>query len=126
MESFEHEFFKDDEVLVTQSRFICDGKTYAIRNISSVTMFTKAGEYNAFVIILLIGFSIVMMFAGSNMFFIIPLPIIILYIIFGRSKNEYVVKINSNSGESNALVSLDKEYVESVVNALNESIIFRG
>ena len=32
----EKTFYEDDEVLVTQSRFVANGKTFAMRNISSV------------------------------------------------------------------------------------------
>ena len=32
-------FLKDSNVLVTQSRFVAGGKTYAMRNISSVTKY---------------------------------------------------------------------------------------
>ena len=42
MESYnqsEKIFYQDKNVTVTQSRFVVDGKTYAMRNISSVTNF---------------------------------------------------------------------------------------
>jgi len=52
----EKTFYQDQNVLVTQSRFVANGKTYAMRNISSVSNFRikKSGCLAAFFII--IGF----------------------------------------------------------------------
>jgi uncharacterized membrane protein len=41
-------------------------------------------------------------------------------------KNEYSVRIQSNSGESDGLISVNKEYIQQVVNAVNSAIIHRG
>ncbi|MDO3641277.1 DUF6232 family protein [Mucilaginibacter sp. L3T2-6] len=50
------------------------------------------------------------------------LGIIILFAI----KNEFAVRISTNSGESNSIISKDKTYIQKIVNALNEAIIHRG
>ncbi|EEQ09834.1 hypothetical protein ymoll0001_18190 [Yersinia mollaretii ATCC 43969] len=45
---------------------------------------------------------------------------------FKKIQPEYIVVLNSSSGEAQALRSYDKNYIQSVINALNESIVFRG
>jgi hypothetical protein len=48
---------------------------------------------------------------------------------FSVSKGEhpsYGVRIGSASGESNVLVSKDKGYIETIVNAMNDAIAKRG
>jgi len=42
------------------------------------------------------------------------------------SKPTYAVRIGSASGESNALVSKNGEYIENIVAAMNDAIIKRG
>ncbi len=41
-------------------------------------------------------------------------------------KDEYAVRISTNAGETNSLVSKDKSYIQEIVDALNEAIINRG
>jgi hypothetical protein len=41
-------------------------------------------------------------------------------------KDKYVVRIGSASGETDALVSEDRDYIETIVDATNEAIIGRG
>ena len=41
-------------------------------------------------------------------------------------KDEYSVRISSNSGEANGFRSKDKDYIQKIVNALNDAMIHRG
>ena len=41
-------------------------------------------------------------------------------------KPDFIISITSNSGDSNVLVSKNKEYIKTVINAINEAIIYRG
>lgn len=41
-------------------------------------------------------------------------------------KNQYAVRISTNAGEVNSIVSKDRDYIQKIVNALNEAIIHRG
>ena len=47
-------------------------------------------------------------------------------VIMIYSRDDFSVQISSNSGESNALISKDKIYVQKIVDAVNEAIIHRG
>lgn len=47
-------------------------------------------------------------------------------VIAALSKPSYIVRLGSASGEADALISKDREYIQKIVNALNEAIIKRG
>lgn len=119
----ETKFYQDSAVIVTQSRFVTQSKTYAMRNISSVHVFeiikskTKA--------ILMVFFGLIFLF--SKDIFWIGIIIIALGIWWLFSiKNEYAVRISTNAGEANSIISKNKDYIQKIVNALNDAIIHRG
>ncbi|MCT2408436.1 DUF6232 family protein [Chryseobacterium antibioticum] len=119
----ETKFYQDSSVTVTQSRFVTQSKTYAMRNISSVHIFeiikskTKA--------ILMAIFGVLLLF--SKDIFWVGIIVITLGIWWLFSiKNEYAVRISTNAGEANSIISKDKDYIQKIVNALNNAIIHRG
>lgn len=116
-------FFQDANVTVTQSRFIVDGKTYAMRNISSVSNYRIVKSKAIPVLITAIGilclfdnalrgYGAIMALVGGIWWYLL--------------KDEYSVRINSNSGESNAFRSKDEYYVQTIVDAVANAIVFRG
>lgn len=116
-------FYQDGFVTVTQSRYVTESKTYAMRNISSVHVFeiiksrTKA--------VLMIIFGLFLLF--SKDIFWIGIIIIALGIWWLLSiKNEYAVRISTNAGEANSITSKNRDYIQKIVNALNDAIIHRG
>ncbi|WP_153396626.1 DUF6232 family protein [Chryseobacterium vaccae] len=116
-------FYQDGFVTVTQSRYVTESKTYAMRNISSVHVFeiikskTKA--------VLMIIFGLFLLF--SKDIFWIGIIIIALGILWLLSlKNEYAVRISTNAGEANSITSKNRDYIQKIVNALNDAIIHRG
>lgn len=116
-------FYNGNSVTVTQSRFVTESKTYAMRNISSVHLF-EIVKNKAKAIVLII---FALLFLFSKEFFWIGLILIALGIIwFIFIKNEYAVRISTNAGEVNSIISQNKEYIREIVNALNEAIIHRG
>ena len=52
--------------------------------------------------------------------------VLLAVFIFKKLKSEFSVYLNSSSGESQALKSKDKNYIDQVINALNSSIVHRG
>jgi hypothetical protein len=93
-------FYKDGNVTVSQARFITNSKTYAMRNISSVHIFEIVKSRRLPVILIVIGF--LMLFSDSARvagLVFIALGIAILFAI----KNEFAVRISTNSGESTVL-----------------------
>ncbi len=116
-------FYRDETVLVTQSRYVTSSKTYAMRNISSVHTFEIVKSKTLPGILILIGF---LMLFSEEMRIVGGVILFLGVLILLLMKNDYAVRISTNSGEANSIVSSDREYVEKVVNALNEAIIHRG
>ncbi|MBK1894867.1 DUF6232 family protein [Chryseobacterium paridis] len=116
-------FYQDNSVLVTQSRYITESKTYAMRNISSVHIFEI--EKNRIGPVLIIVFGIPFLFS-RDVFWIGLILIAVGVLRLFSIKNEYSVRISTNAGEANSLVSKNREYIQTIVNALNEAIIHRG
>lgn len=116
----ERVFFQDTFVTITQSRYIARGKTYAMRNISSVAIFKIPADNTPEIIIVVCG---VLLLAAYGLG--ILLIILGIYLI-RKKKPSYAVRINTNAGETNSLISPNLAYIKKIVNAINEAIIQRG
>ena len=116
-------FYQDINVTVTQSRYVTNSKTYAMRNISSVHIFEIIKSKTFPIVMIILG--ILMLFSdASRVLGLILLAVSIL--ILALIKNEFTVRISTNAGEVNSIVSKDRLYVQSIVNALNDAIVYRG
>ena len=116
-------FYQDVNVTVTQSRYVTNSKTYAMRNISSVHTFEIIKNRTLPIVMVIIG--LLMLFSESSRvlgFILTAVGILILVL----TKNEFTVRISTNSGEVNSIVSKDRSYIQNIVNALNDAIVFRG
>lgn len=124
MENVEKVFHNDANVVVTQSRFIASGRTYTMRNISSVSVYTVERNKKLPIALLVIGCAMTL---TKDEVQILGVAIALVALIWLLSmKNNYAVRISTNAGESNSLTSADKAYVQQIVNAVNEAIIYRG
>lgn len=121
-QSGEKTYFEDSLVTVTKSRAIISGKTYAMANITSVTMFTEPANYS---IAICLGLFALLSFALSNPVLIIG-SIVCTIIACFIPKPKYWVRIGSASAESNAIFSHDSNYISRIVAAMNEAIVSRG
>lgn len=116
-------FYNEAGVLVTQSRYVTRSKTYAMRNISSVHTFEIVKSKTLPIVLIIVGALMLLSDAARVVGgFILLIGVAILVSI----KNEYAVRISTNSGEANSIISKDRGYVQGIVNALNEAIIHRG
>ena len=116
-------FFQDQNVTVTQARYISNGQMYAMRNISSVSLFTIKASYSSQIVLLVIGVILL----------VIPKAWIVGLILVAAgiwwltaTKDDYAVRISTNAGEANSHVSKNRTYIQSIVLALNEAIVHRG
>lgn len=114
-------FYQDNVVTITQSRYVTQSKTYAMRNISSVHIFEIVKSKIPAILMILIGIPFLF---SKILIGIIIIALGIWWFIY--IKNEYSVRISTNAGEANSIVSKDRNYVQKIVNALNEAIIYRG
>lgn len=117
----EQEFFNQNDVRVTNARFMVNGQTYAMNGVTSVKRGLKTPARGAPIFLILVGGAI--MFASKPFGFLI-LGIAFLWLFM--QSDEHTVMLSSASGESQALTSTDKEYIQSIIDALNEAIIHRG
>lgn len=116
-------FYQDANVTVTQSRFVTETTTYAMRNISSVTLYKLTKS--RFVQIVLIILGVLTMLADDLKFLgllIIAAGILWLY----KTKDEYSVRITSNAGESDGFISHDRQVVSTIVDAVNQAMAYQG
>ena len=145
-------FFKENNVLVSQYRLVIGDKTYVLRNISSVSTASDSwiNKPNKTKYKIFIGIAAVLLYGRIKSIFlhrlfksehVIPffsyiiIAICIAVIIFSIYKMSklktqyffsYSVRISSNSGTSDVLSSSDKQYIQRIVDAINQAIIYQG
>ena len=135
MESGEVIYFSESDIQITNKRAVFGSKTYAMRNVSSVSkkiiytsktveaLFAVGGAGFAGLIGLLmivsdeINVFQIVFFLGSLLFTVLGVW------LYRRVKNSYSVQISSSSGEVKAFTSQNEDLVSSIVHALSEAII---
>lgn len=117
-------FFSQGNVSVSNSRFIVDGQTYAMSNVTSVKSRVTPPDRSAAVIIAIVGLACLF---GRGWLLVAGLVAVAIGVLaWMGSKAKYAVVLNTSSGENQALVSEDKAYIANVVASLNEAIVSRG
>ncbi|WP_300491635.1 DUF6232 family protein [Flavobacterium sp.] len=120
----EQVYYEDATVTVTQARYIATNKTYAMRNVSSVVAFKIVRSRKTAIALAIMG--ILMLISGETLrIYGIALAVIgiIWYFLI---KDEYAVRIGTNAGEANSIISTDETYIKKIVSALNQAIVNRG
>jgi hypothetical protein len=127
----ENTYYQDGAVTVTNARAVLAGKTYAMANITSVSMAMRPANRGVGIAVALVGLAIAACSAAAGsdasvgiLFGILALGAGIALAVM--AKPSYIVRIGSASGEADGLVSKDKEHIQKIVNAMNEAIIKRG
>lgn len=114
-------FFDYDDVKVTSARFITGGQTYAMSNVTSVKAFEEKPKRFGAIVVLIIS----LLFALNA-----PIPGLIIAGLAAAYlfslKTYYHVMLSTAGGETSALKTEQRDYLNSVVGALNEAIIYRG
>jgi len=129
-------YYEKDSVKITNSRAIIFSKTYSLANITSVTMGVILPGTCMPISVLAVGITLFLIGIGllissdvGSAFSMLVLGGLIAgvgYLSYKSGKNTYTVKIGSASGESHALSSPDKAYIEEIVQAMNKAIVERG
>jgi cbb3-type cytochrome oxidase subunit 1 len=123
---------KEKDVKITNERAIIGTKTYAISEVTSVSMDVNEPKLFLPIFFIVIAGVCSVLIALSDMreyseFLTTSLYLGIaglLFFIFSQ-KTKYSVRIRSASGELKVLETFDKEHVERIVKALNEAIVQR-
>ncbi len=109
-------------VRITPTRAIFDSTTYSIANITSIKRDVHPANRTAGIIIALVGLILFLLWIPW-----IGLPVLIIGIIIAAmAKSTYYLKITSASGEAEPISSKDKQYIDDIVDAINEALIRRG
>jgi len=139
-------YYSDGAIRITNARAVLGGKSYAMANITSVAMWKRPANRTPGVVIAIVGLLITLCAccpasftlgssdsdaAASGLLFVGVgllglLGLVAGIVIAAIAKPSYVVRLGSASGETDALVSKDQEYIQKIVNAVNEAIIKRG
>ena len=116
-------FLDAGNISVSNSRFIVDGQTYAIDNVTSVKTGVEQANKGTGILIGLIG--IFVLFSAKPFLWGLVILMFATLALIG-ARNKYSVVLSTSSGENQALTSEDKTQIEQVVSALNEAIVSRG
>ncbi|MBI4200545.1 MAG: hypothetical protein HY535_08765 [Chloroflexi bacterium] len=117
----EKTFFQSEEVTVTNSRFMVGSKTFAMSNITSVKASEQEPKRLYSIGLIVLG---VFVLTGSVGIGVVISGIGVAWLLMQKTK--YHVTLTTAAGESSALGSKQREYIEKVVQALNEAIVARG
>lgn len=116
-------FFESGNISVSNSRFIVDGQTYAMGNVTSVKTGIEEAKKGAGILIGLVG--LIVLFGGKSIIWG-GIILIVGILAFLGTKHKYSVVLSTSSGENQALTSEDKAHIEKVVSALNDAIVSGG
>lgn len=125
----ERSFFNEGSVVITNSRAVIGGTTYAMSNITSVGMGSTPASRALGIIIAIFGVLVLLGGAAAESGGVIAFGVVVLAVGIAAAvlpKPTYIVKLGSASGEQRALSSKDREFIERVVNAMNGAIVHRG
>lgn len=117
----EKTFFEYEGVRVTNARFVVDGQTFAMSNVTSVKPVAVPPNRLWGYVLLLIGLVALI----QNPFFGVPVIAIAAYFVYSQ-KATYHVMLRTSGGETKALTTHQKEYLNKVISALNDAIVYRG
>lgn len=133
----ERTYYSQGGVTITSTRAVVGATTYAMANITSVSMGVVPPSRGGGIALAILGI-IVLVCSGGISFEpslstvvtvggLVGVGLLVLGIILAvRAKAQYVVKIGSASGESNLLSSPNQRYIRAIVDAMSNAIVDRG
>ncbi len=128
-------YYADSDVMVTSHRAVFGTTTYAMANITSVSMGHRPPRLMWSPLGILFGlaiFTLAMLqlpegVAAAILGGAIGLTLVgIGAVIVARAEPIYVIKIASASGEAKAITSENRDYIERIVGAMQQAIVERG
>lgn len=117
----ERTFFEYEDVKVTNARFMTGGQTFAMNNVTSVKPYVEKPSRLVGVIVLLIGIGLMSTSFGMGLL-IAAAAAIYLW----SQKTVFHVILSTSAGETKALKTYQREYLNQVIAALNNAIVYRG
>jgi hypothetical protein len=117
----EKQFFHYEDVKITNTRFVNGAQTYAMSNVTSVKSFEQKPKRLGGILVLLVGLLIAMNTPVAGLLIAASAGVYL-----AMQKTMYHVMLATAGGEVSALKTTQREYLEKVVFALNEAIVYRG
>jgi hypothetical protein len=117
-------FLNEAGITVTQARFVVPAQTFAMSGVTSVLALKSDPKRTGPIVLGVLG--LITLMAGKMGILVALLLIAGAVAWWMALKTTYIVKLRTSGGESNAYSSKDKELVDRIISALNESIIARG
>jgi hypothetical protein len=108
---------------VTNSRIILDNKTYAMAGLTSVRSTVIPAKRGWAILTALVGL-ILLVGGDTRAFGVFTLAVGLVWAF--SLKDQYAVTINSASGELHALTSKSQMYIDDIVAAINQAIVYRS
>ena len=125
----EKNYFSDSQITVTSTRIIVGATTYSLRNISSVSTAKIEPSHTIDVILIIIGIlslisGIPLIKNSGSLCIIMGILIGVAgFFIYKSKKTNYCVVLETNSGKQNVFYSIDMNYINNIVNEINNAII---
>jgi hypothetical protein len=128
----EDTIYSDNTVIVTNTRIIIGGASYALRNVTSVKMLFTPPRLVKPILLLIVGLMILLAAfmpinenapAPASVYLISGIMIVGAIFWICKAKTKYHVGLSSASGEIHALTSTNKHYIEKVIVSINEAIV---
>jgi hypothetical protein len=124
----EETIYSDQEISISTSRIVIRGTTYALRNISSVKMTVEPAKTGCAIALIIGGVVWAIGIMGSKggvapALFLGGILIVGGVVWLTAAKAEYYVTIVNNAGEVRAHKSKNKQYIDKIVEAINEAMV---
>lgn len=119
------------QIKITHARAIIGNATYAISNISSVSLTKEKRRKSNFFQNLLVVVGVVAVIFGIAVpdYALTAIPVGVILGVAGvlfRNKAPYTIQIGSSSGDHPILMSTNKKKIKKIIEAINVAIIRRG
>jgi hypothetical protein len=130
----EEEFFKSGDVLVTRTRAIFGGTTFAISNVSLVRLhYVRKLAYWTIALLVLASLALLAGFnqpeyePTRNIIIGIGVLLIIIAVVVQHfwPRKEYTFELKANSGDMHRFTIEDQKFAEGVKNAIEQAISLR-
>jgi hypothetical protein len=123
----EQVIFDEGGIVVTKTRFIADGQTFSMANITSISSAEIPAKTGGYTALILFG-AILCLFVFASWWCLTVGIIMIAAGVtgFSLSNSEYAVVLFSAAQEMKTCVRRDRYFVFRVVEALNRAIVMRG
>ncbi len=124
----ESTFFQSGGITVTNARFIVGAQTFAMRGITSVEGVEHPPIVIWTIIFVVVGLLMALnLFAGNYGIGVFGLLIFAVGIwLRTRQRSKFSVVLRTAGGEITAYQSPDREFISSIIQALNQAIVSQG